>query len=274
MRIDDAMAAAIHSRGSASSTEGSTLAFSVPLVWARCTLFVVPCLIVYVLLLGLLLDGCRAQLFVSDTMNNRHCVLYEAGGTEPRWSAILSRWTLWHAFFACELTKRILFLRRSKLRNAFAAVYCGLGLCALYSQGISLTAHGAFGGLFFLTMCCEFSMLWYPPCASCRPLRADRGGLAVSILIWSLCIFLFFIYFGAELRLLTDLRVGNVRVAAVLQWLIVTLSQAVYFVRAPIVLAEKRRAQRAVRCGEAEAASAARRGGVGTKSKRSRADAT
>jgi hypothetical protein len=217
--------------------------FSVPFGWARWILCVVPPLIVYILLLGIVLDGCRSFLFVSDTMNNRNCARYELDGRAPRWSAIISRWTLWHAFFLCELAKRMLFLRRSRLRTFFAGTYIGLGLCALYSQGISLMAHGIFGGLWFFAMCFELSFLWYPPCASCSPIRADRGGLAVSILMWGLCVTLFILYFGAELDWIPDVRVGpQVRVAALLQWVIVTFSQAIYFARAPILIAEKRRA--------------------------------
>ena len=214
--------------------------FSVPFVWVRWMLCVAPALIIFILLLGILLDGCRTLIFVSDTMNNGNCAKYELDGRPPRWSAIISRWTMWHAFFACELAKRVLFLRRSRLRNFFAGMYIGLGLCALYSQGLSLMAHGIFGGLWFFVMAFETSFIWYPPCASRRPFRADRGGVAVNVLMWCLCWTLFILYFGGELDWIQDVRIGKLRVAALLQWVIVTFSQAIYFARASILVAEKR----------------------------------
>ena len=229
----------------------ATTVCELSLGWARLLLFVLPPLAVYLMLLGLLLDGCvSGYRYLSDTMNNSFCL-----GEHDRWSARLLRWAVWHGFFAAALAQRALFLPRSRTRNAFAACYAAFGLGALYSgAAMHKQSHATLGGLFFITMLCELSALWYPVCSRRRSGEGRRcalhgGALAFSAVIWSVAVAFFVLYVGPEVAagVFPEVMIGGAprsfdgaRVSVILQWLLITLAQVLYFVRAPILLAEAR----------------------------------
>ena len=235
--------------GGAGGTSATTVC-ELSLGWARLLLFVLPPLAVYLMLLGLLLDGCvSGYRYLSDTMNNSFCL-----GEHDRWSARLLRWAVWHGFFAAALAQRALFLPRSRTRNAFAACYAAFGLGALYSgAAMHKVSHALLGGLFFVCMLCELSALWYPVCSRRRSggrgCVLHAGALAFSAVVWSVALAFAVLYVGPEVAagVFPEVMIGGAprsfdgaRVSVLLQWLLITLAQGLYFVRAPILLAEAR----------------------------------
>ena len=244
--------------------------------WARFFLIMVPNCVIYLQLLGILLDGCRSEIYVSDTMDEDYC-LHEVEGQQavPSASARLNRWLVWNYFFLCEALKRQVFLPKSITRNVFAGLYCGCGLCAMYFYGGA--AHVIFGTAYMLTGVLEVSVLWYPiwdPCcpACChwlwrRPgsMACDRkrrcGAIAIGVYIWAHALALIFTLSTPILGLLPHIVLfgssssssgsdansssssgggaikGGVRLNVVLEWTLVTAFQIIHWCRVPALAA-------------------------------------
>ena len=180
--------------------------------WTRFVLIVIPMLVIYLQGIGILLDGCRREIYLSDTMDEDFC-LHEAEGPQAlvRASGRINRWLIWNYFFVNELLKRLVFLPKSITRNVFATLYCGCGLGAMYFFGG--VAHVILGTCYMLVGVLEISVLWYPCCGPplgpccpaccqwlfCRPTsgacgRKVRrcGAIAIGIYIWAHALALIF----------------------------------------------------------------------------------
>lgn len=234
--------------------------------WARFILIVLPTIVVYTELVGLLLDGCLTSLFVSDTMDDDHCireVQTEEHPVEARASAYLNRLLIWHYFFLMEVLKRVVYLPPSITRNVFVVIYPVSGLLALYCRPHYYPVfHVIFGLNYMVTGCFEIPVLWYPLCgpplgpccpACCyclcrRPLHPDetcsrrrRTAILITVYIAVLSITFGFtfalpafgipwIVFGPQ---------PGIRIDAVLEWTLVTAFQVIHWCRAPTLAAAK-----------------------------------
>ena len=239
--------------------------------WARFLLIACPAIVIIIQGVGLLMDGCRRQRYLSDTMNEVWC-LHEAEGDQavPRASAHINRWLIWHYFFLCELLKRVVYLPKSTTRNVFIVMYVGNGLCAMYAfEG---WAHVVFGTVYMLTGVTEVSVLWYPCCgpplgpccpACCRwiccrpgsgccgPQRRRRREIAIFIYIWIHGLALIYTLATPILGLRQHIVLfgrptspgledeGGVRLDVVLEWTLVLAFQAIHWFRAPALAAAK-----------------------------------